>query len=259
MKEHIVMMSGGIESYAMAKIVASTYGKENIILLFADTKTEDADLYRFLEEAALDVGSELIKIVDGRNIWEVFRDVRFLGNSRVDPCSRILKREPLLKWMEQNCDQSATKVYIGYRHDEDGRMAKAMRFWSPWKVFFPLKDANVDKCDIRRWMDEGSIRPPTLYEEGFEHNNCGGGCVKMGIGQAVHLLKQRPATFAQWEDKEKEMQVFLGDDVTILKDRRGGGNKRMSLTVLRERHESGEKNLGRYENHACSCMSGDDQ
>ena len=61
------------------------YG-ERLTLLFADTKTEDEDLYRFLPEAAANVlDAELVITAEGRDIWEVFFDRRFLGNSRVDP------------------------------------------------------------------------------------------------------------------------------------------------------------------------------
>jgi hypothetical protein len=35
----------------------------------------------------------LVWIADGRHPWEVYRDEKFIGNSLVDPCSRILKRE----------------------------------------------------------------------------------------------------------------------------------------------------------------------
>lgn len=87
------MFSGGICSWAAARRVAATYGKENLTLLFADTLIEDEDLYRFLEEASADVGVPVTRVADGRTPWEVFRDNRFIANSRVDICSRVLKRE----------------------------------------------------------------------------------------------------------------------------------------------------------------------
>ena len=86
--KHIVMFSGGLGSWRAAKRVAAEYGTANLVLLFADTRMEDPDLYRFLHEAAADVGGELVVIAEGRTPWEVFTDVRFLGNSRVDPTYR---------------------------------------------------------------------------------------------------------------------------------------------------------------------------
>ena len=66
---HVVMFSGGVGSWMTSKRVADKYGVENLHLLFADTLMEDEDLYRFLEEAAENIGGKLIKIVEGRTPW----------------------------------------------------------------------------------------------------------------------------------------------------------------------------------------------
>ena len=130
------MFSGGVGSWMTARRVAAT--GVTPVLLFADTRMEDEDLYRFLDEAAADVGGELIKVTEGRTPWEVFFDVRFLGNSRIDPCSRILKRELLRKWVEDNCDPTETVIYIGIDWTESHRFEKAKEPWSPWVIAAPL-------------------------------------------------------------------------------------------------------------------------
>jgi len=71
---HVVMFSGGIGSWAAAKRVAAVHGTAGLILLFTDTLIEDADLYRFLADAAVNVGGQLVRIAEGRTPWEVFRD-----------------------------------------------------------------------------------------------------------------------------------------------------------------------------------------
>lgn len=50
------------------------HGTKALTLLFCDTKTEDADTYRFMREAAANVGGQLVEIADGRTIWEVFEE-----------------------------------------------------------------------------------------------------------------------------------------------------------------------------------------
>ena len=50
--KHVVFFSGGACSYCTAKRVIENVGKENVVLLFTDTKIEDEDLYRFIDEAA---------------------------------------------------------------------------------------------------------------------------------------------------------------------------------------------------------------
>ena len=78
---HIVFFSSGIASWVASKRVVERYGPEAVTLVFADTLIEDEDNYRFLHEAAAMLGRHL---KDGRDPWQVFRDDRFLGNSRLD-------------------------------------------------------------------------------------------------------------------------------------------------------------------------------
>lgn len=54
-------------SWAPLKLAAKKHGTEGMVLLFADTKMEDEDLYRFLDQAAANVGAPLVRIADGRN------------------------------------------------------------------------------------------------------------------------------------------------------------------------------------------------
>ena len=57
---HVVFFSSGKASYVAAKLVAERYGVENLFLVFADTSIEDEDNYRFLIEAAENVGGKLV-------------------------------------------------------------------------------------------------------------------------------------------------------------------------------------------------------
>lgn len=53
--KHIIFYSGGIGSWGTAKRVIAKHGKENVILMFTDTKMEDEDLYRFLYETVREI------------------------------------------------------------------------------------------------------------------------------------------------------------------------------------------------------------
>lgn len=71
---HVVMFSGGVGSWAAAKRVVERHGAESVTLLFTDTSMEDPDLYRFLDEAAVNVfrnmPPNLVWIADGRTPWQ---------------------------------------------------------------------------------------------------------------------------------------------------------------------------------------------
>lgn len=248
------MFSGGLGSWAAAKRVAAAHGTDRLTLLFTDTKIEDADLYRFLVEAAANVGGRLLSLAEGRNIWEVFRDERYLGNTRADPCSKILKRQMAERWLTANCRPESTVVYVGIDWSEEHRYARLRERRLPWVYEAPLCDAPyLTKAQMLALLAAEGIAPPRLYAMGFAHNNCGGGCVKAGIGHFAHLYRTLPLVFATWEAEEAKLREQLGD-VAILRDRTGGTTRPLPLSALRFRLEAGGE-VDRHEIGGLGCFS----
>jgi len=236
MIKHCVSFSGGIGSWAAAKRVADKYGPKNVVLLFADTLMEDEDLYRFLDQAAENIGSELIKISDGRNPWEIFHDERFLGNSRVDPCSKLLKRKLLDKWRNKNLDPDAGTMYIGIDWTEEHRLINLQKRCQPWTYEAPMCEAPyLSKAEMLEWAESEGLKRPRLYEMGFPHNNCGGFCIKAGQAQFALLLKTMPERYAFHEQKEQDLRAHLErDDITILRKQVNKQKINMTLKEFRE-------------------------
>ena len=142
----IVMFSGGVGSWGAARRTIERHGPENVTLLFADTLIEDEDLYRYLDETAAQARLQpLVRLEEGRDPWEVFHDKRFLGNSRIDPCSRILKRELMRKWMNANYTPETAIAVLGFDWSEVHRFERAKGPWEPWTIEAPLCDKPYDQ------------------------------------------------------------------------------------------------------------------
>lgn len=255
MTKRVVMFSGGAGSWGAAKRAVERHGAEAVTLLFADTLIEDEDLYRYLAEAASNVGAKLVRIAEGRDPWDVFFDERFLGNTRIDPCSKILKRELMRGWLEDNCAPVDTTVVLGYDWTEAHRFERAQGYWAPWAVEAPMCDRPlVMKAEQLDAMSEQGLEPPRLYAMGFEHNNCGGFCIKAGQAQFERLLRVLPARYHYHERREIELREYLGKDVSILRDRAGGKLTPLTLREFRERLERDPTLFDDSEWGACSCM-----
>lgn len=260
MTQHIVMFSGGIGSWAAAKRVAQKHGTADLTLLFTDTLMEDADLYRFLADAAANVGGTLVKLAEGRTPWQVFRDEKTIGNSRVDPCSRILKREVADKWLHLNCVRPKTVIYLGidmtemHRFDDGhGRGARNRYLRNGWTAEAPLCDMPfIDKRDMLDWAKAEGLQPSRAYAQGFAHDNCGGFCIKAGIGHFATLLRERRDVYLHHEEQEATFPHKDGDR-TVLRDRAGGETKPMSLKELREMIDSGRQ-VDMFEIGGCGCF-----
>jgi hypothetical protein len=293
--KHVIFYSGGLGSWMTAKRVVQAHGAENVICLFTDTLIEDEDLYRFLIETTQDIYGidqrDLIKLAkqipptghetmearkafltdlaakvcarnpnfvwinDGRDPWEIFRDVKFLGNSRIAQCSHVIKQGLAEKYVKANYkpetqlfikdidykkkmvtywedeeviaklrkewqddERETCKLYLGIDWTEEHR-TKSPRFnWLPYAVEFPMcEEPLLTKIDAIKALEEAGIAVPRLYGMNFSHNNCGGFCVRAGQGHFVNLLEKNRELYLYHEEKEQEMRDYLGKDVSMLK------------------------------------------
>lgn len=259
--QRIGFISGGESSWAALKLDAQVYGVETTTLVFADTRMEDEDTYRFLAESAANIGAPLVRIEDGRDIWQVFIDERMLGNTRADPCSKILKRKMCLTWLANNCDQANTVVVLGLHSQEIERWRRIEQRYADlgWATTAPLcQPPYFSAAEVRAWATNEGLKTQRLYELGFPHANCGGGCVKAGASHFRHLLLTLPERYREWEEGEERVRASLGKDVSILRDRRGGRTRPLTLNVLRERIEKRES-VPLFEWGGCGCFAGDEQ
>jgi hypothetical protein len=261
--KHVVMFSGGIGSWATAKRVVEKFGSNDVTLLFSDVKGntdnphigEDEDTYRFIKDAAINIGATVVTVMDGRNIWEVFSDKKFLGNSRLASCSHELKQKPARKWLDENCEPEQTIVYVGIDWSEIHRLPAIVRNYLPFKAEAPLTEPPyLDKKDLIAWALSEQLEPPRLYAMGFAHNNCGGGCVRAGQAQFKKLLDVMPERFAEWERQEALMQDQLGE-VSILKETVNGETRRLPLTVIRQRKEQQPELFDDLDIGGCGCFT----
>lgn len=156
-------------------------------------------------------------LMDGRDVWEVFKDVRYLGNSRVAPCTHKLKQEISKAWLLDNFSSEDTVLYLGIDWTEKHRMEAPKKNWKPYEVKYPMgEEPYVMKDELMIECEKVGIRVPRLYKLGFSHNNCGGFCVKAGQAHFINLLKNMPERYAYHEHKEQQMRKFLDKDVSIL-------------------------------------------
>lgn len=257
-RQHVVMWSGGITSWATARHVIAQHGTTGVTLLFADTNAEDEDLYTFNEQASAQLGVPITRVADAqeRDPWKVFEDKRWLGNTRIAQCSLELKLKPCEDWLGANRDPANTTLYVGLDWSEPHRIPGNRAGWAPWPVEYPLTSPPYyDKDQLRAEARAAGLIDPRLYRLGFPHNNCGGGCVKGGVGQWVRLLEVFPERYARHEAFEQRMRAKLGKDVSILRDRTGGDTKPLTLAALRQRIEEQPDQLDLFDEGGCGCFT----
>lgn len=235
---HIVLFSGGLASFETAKRVISDHDKNKVLLWFFDTLIEDQDTYRFINDCENYFDLQIERLLDGRNIWEVFRDERFIGNSQKCVCNRVLKRQLLEKTLKNRFPMKNVILYFGLEYNETTRRSILLSSWAlkGYKVGIPLQySPHLDRKLLIELVNETHIPIPRMYKLGFVHNNCGGGCVKAGIKQWTQLFNLFPERFMWHEREELITREYLNKDVSILRDRHDNQTKPLTLENLRKR------------------------
>ncbi|MFG1284439.1 hypothetical protein [Xanthobacter autotrophicus] len=297
----IASISGGTGSYLAARRYVDQHGTDGLGLLFTDTLCEDQDAYRFLIAGAADIMGValpagfipeigdfpawedrpaykafvmalagrarraipgLFWIADGRDVWDIYEAKRFLGNSRLDPCSAVLKRALAKRWLDENC-APWTRVIVGIDHEEIERFVGGPKnggIRAAWaqrghEALAPLCDTpHLSWPQRLAELEDRGLWLPRLNRLGFAHNNCGGFCCKAGIGHWRDMARIFPERYAYAERREREIREILGN-VAMLTDRRGGQKKPMTLEALRHRDLSPDE---ASEKGGCGCFFGED-
>ncbi len=199
---------------------------------------------------------ELTWLVEGRDPWEVFRDKRFLGNSRVDPCSLLTKRELIDAWRDVVADKSEDVFCVGIGPDEAHRYDKlaARHAKAGWTYHAPLIGTTAGEFGPFGYLAAAGIERPRLYRMDYMHNNCGGFCIKAGHAHYQNRLRKQPERYAYDEMFERKLREYLGKDISILSSRIGTDVKQpLTLAEFRRRNEDNPSFDFQYEPGTSGC------
>ena len=254
---HIVSISGGSASAVAADRVINKYGSENVTLWFADTLWEDEDLYRFLEDLEYRWEKTIVRFTDGRTPLEVAEDKKLIPNSWAAPCSHVLKQIPFRDFL--NKMEKPVTVHLGLDFKEEHRHAKPKEIYESIdgvSVEFPLMWKPLAHMGYTNTIESWGIKPPRLYSLGFPHNNCGGRCVRQGIKEWLRLKQFMPERFNEVKDWETEQRNKGGARAnrSILKDRKGGTTKPLTLARLERDNSDTQVDMFATQGDSYSCF-----
>ena len=191
----VVGFSGGITSARCVEWALANYPREDVVLLFHDTKEEDADTYRFLHEVATHFDMPVTEQSDGRSVSEVFEDEHAIANNRMAFCSRILKAEQRDVYFAPIKDVRPVVNILGLTKVEWQRIQRtAMRAeHAGYTCRYPCVEMGWTKQDCIDWAISIGIQPPAIYEWS-EHANCVG-CVRGGRAYWKAVDANRPDVY----------------------------------------------------------------
>jgi hypothetical protein len=223
MKNRIVFFSGGLSSFAVANHLKLNYPEDNVLLYFTDTRWEDEDLYRFIDEVSDKLQLPLLKHSEGIDPVRLMIKSHALFSNRFGECSKILKmrvakrfikkgrKPPFEDWYNKQYLKSDNfrdnpVLYFGIAFGELHRLAPIKANWQPFEVEFPLAK---NFYDYDKLLEQYKIAKPGLYLKGFAHNNCKARCVKAGVGHYKTLYNTDRPTFDEIEHIESMLSLYV--------------------------------------------------
>lgn len=214
-RRHIVPISGGKDSAALAVYMRQRYPDLPLEFVFSDTGCELPETYDYLARLELVLGAGVVRLsaLDTLNVARkpsrdpfdyVLREYYggFLPSPQARWCTRKLKIEPF----ERFVDSDDVYTYIGIRADENraGFVPKKNPAVSrkPNVIpVYPFQDEGLGLLDVRRVLDETGLGFPKYYE--WRSRSGCYFCFYQMLGEWQGLIERHPDLFAKAKSYEK--------------------------------------------------------
>lgn len=156
---HILSLSGGKDSSALAVYMRRNEPKIDMEYVFCDTQKELDETYEYLAKLEAFLGKPIVRLNSDRGFdhWlQVYGG--YLPSSRMRWCTRQLKLKPFEKYVGDDPVIS----YVGIRADEDREGYISTK--SNIKARFPFKEAGIGHADVLRILEEAGLGLPAYYK-----------------------------------------------------------------------------------------------
>lgn len=213
---HIVSVSGGKDSAALALYIRENYPQIPAEYVFCDTGTELPETYEYLNRLEIVLGQDIVRLdaldllgmakKPGRTAFDIWLKEQyggFLPSPRARWCTRVLKIKPFEHYV--GTDKAIS--YIGIRYDEDREgytQRKPPTFSDQPNIVaaYPFKDDRLELNDVDRILAESGLGRPSYYE--WRSRSGCYFCFYQQIGEWQGLKERHPDWFERAKEYERD-------------------------------------------------------
>ena len=202
-ERHVLGLSGGKDSAALAVWMAQNHPELDIEYFFTDTGKELAEVYEYLGRLEGLLGKPIVRLNPDRDFDYWLRQYKhFLPSPKTRWCTRQLKIRPFEKWIAPSLAAGVRVTsYVAIRADEEWREGHAST--NPnLTVRLPFREAGVDRQGVTEILEGAGIGLPTYYAWRSRS-----GCTFCFFQQKVewaNLLERHPEAFEEAKAYEKD-------------------------------------------------------
>jgi hypothetical protein len=164
-EHHVLGLSGGKDSAALAIFMRQKYPHLNIRYFFTDTGKELPEVYDFLAKLEGFLGKKIERLNSQRDFDFWLREYgNFLPSPKTRWCTRQLKLLPFKNWVRPWLE-SGDKVYsyVAIRADEEHREGLISQHEN-LEVKLPFREHGIDKPGVYDLLDASGVGMPKYYE-----------------------------------------------------------------------------------------------
>jgi len=201
-ERHVLGLSGGRDSAALAVYMRQRYPSLNLEYFFTDTGKELPEVYEFLGRLEGFLGKPIERLNPDRDFDFWLKQYKhFLPSAQTRWCTRQLKLRPFEDWIRPSLE-SGTKVvsYVAIRGDEEYREGYTAKHEN-LEVRLPFRTDAIDKAGVIEILEASGLGLPKYY--GWRSRS---GCTFCFFQQKiewVRLLERHPESFDEAIQYEK--------------------------------------------------------
>lgn len=202
MERHVLGISGGRDSAALAVYMRQTRPELQLEYFFTDTGKELPEVYDFLGRLEGFLGKPIARLNPDRDFDFWLREYNnFLPSPRTRWCTRQLKLRPFEDWIRPDLE-AGVKIYsyVAIRADENHR--EGLTATHPnLQVVLPLRERGIDKSGVIELLEGAGIGLP-LYYRWRSRSGCTFCFFQQKI-EWVNLMREHPDAFEEAKRYEK--------------------------------------------------------
>lgn len=163
--KHVLGISGGRDSAALAVYMRQNYPELDIDYFFTDTGKELPEVYSFLLKLEGFLGKPIHYLNPDRDFDFWLKQYNnFLPSPQTRWCTRQLKLRPFEQWVKPLLDSGVSvHSYVAIRADENYREAYQSKH-DNLKIHLPFREAGIDKSGVIELLEMSDLGLPAYYE-----------------------------------------------------------------------------------------------
>jgi 3'-phosphoadenosine 5'-phosphosulfate sulfotransferase (PAPS reductase)/FAD synthetase len=239
-KRHILLLSGGKDSTALALYMKDKYPHLELEYLFTDTQKELQETYDYLYKIEAYLGKKVIRLAsdEGSRGFDHYLKLYkgYLPSSQMRWCTKNLKIKPFEKYIG---DEPAF-LYIGIRADEhrEGYISTKPNL----EPVYPFKEDGITKEDVFQILEDSGVGVPDYYN--WRTRSGCYFCFFQRKGEWVGLYENHPDLFELAKSYEKPEEGYtwqVGESLSDIikperiKEIRDGEEKRKAAAIARQK------------------------